>query len=380
MEQQLLGYEDMMYRLDEALRILRTKQNLMTRLSEQIWPYLRRAAFEYVAYMVEFKHDWSLASMLIERWRPESHTFHLPCGEMTITLQDVGYQLGLKIDGDPVSGCIGGLEQHHQGHNNEELCEQTLGVVPSREDRQSQTKWIVKLTWFHNMICGELEQNATEEYLMRYTKGYIMQLIRSILFLDAFDSQVHIRWLPYWRTLTSVAGYCGARLCWHGCTTRCAVPWIMVSAIWVGASACCCPWPITIFRCYGQMALILIGFRWSRGIWVQYWPDNSRGESKLKHYRRTLNGIEILNVEWTPYADPQLIGLISLAIAEAEALAAVVCPLLCFAINEWHQVDLVVRQFSGLQHILTRLLNIDKMHRLYGRFGRGEWFPQLLGG
>ncbi|KAL4321327.1 hypothetical protein AHAS_Ahas14G0099400 [Arachis hypogaea] len=83
--------------------------------AEQIRPYLRRAGFEYGAYMVEFEHDWSLASALIKRWRPESYTFHLPCGEMTITLQDVAYQLGLRIDGDPISGCIGGWEQHHQG-------------------------------------------------------------------------------------------------------------------------------------------------------------------------------------------------------------------------------------------------------------------------
>ncbi|RYR38534.1 hypothetical protein Ahy_A09g043579 [Arachis hypogaea] len=251
--------------------------------------------------------------------------------------------------------------------------EHTAGQL-DRVDRQSQTKWIVKLTWFHNTICGELEQDATEESLMRYTRGYIMQLIGGILFPDAFDSRVHIRWLPYWRTLTIVAGYRGARLCWHGCTARCAVPWIMVSAIWVGASACCCPGPITIFRCYGPMALILIGFHWLRGI---YRPDNARGESKLRHYRSTLNVIEMLNVEWTPYADPQLIGLISPAIAEVVALVAVFCSLLCFAFIEWHQVDRVVRQFGGLQHILTRLLNIDEMHRLYGEV---RWFPQLLGG
>ncbi|QHN76499.1 uncharacterized protein DS421_19g644400 [Arachis hypogaea] len=137
MEEQLLGYEGEMYRLDHAEhiagrldrapRILRTRRNLMVRPLEQIRSYLRRVGFEYVAYMVEFEHDWLLASALIERWRPESHTFHLPCGEMTITLQD---------------------EQHHQGRTIEEICEQLLGVVPGTDDRQSQTKWTVKLTWF----------------------------------------------------------------------------------------------------------------------------------------------------------------------------------------------------------------------------------------
>ncbi|KAL4288007.1 hypothetical protein AHAS_Ahas19G0243100 [Arachis hypogaea] len=81
--------------------------------------------------------------------------------------------------------------------------------------------------------------------------------------------------------------------------------------------------------------------------WIQYRPDNARGESRLRHYRRTQNGIGILNI-------------IPPAIAEAEASTAVVCPLLCFAI------------FGGLQHIPTRPLNIDKMHRLDGHFGRGK--------
>ncbi|RYR75053.1 hypothetical protein Ahy_A02g009759 isoform B [Arachis hypogaea] len=107
---------------------------------------------------------------------------------MTITLQDVAYQLELRIDGDPVSGCIGGWEQHHQGRTIEELCEQILGVVPGPEDRQSQTKWTVKLTWFHNTVCRELEQDATEERLRKYARGYIMQLIGGILFPDASDS------------------------------------------------------------------------------------------------------------------------------------------------------------------------------------------------
>ncbi|XP_057742930.1 protein MAIN-LIKE 1-like [Arachis stenosperma] len=166
---------------------------------------------------------------------------------MTITLQDMAYQLRLKInDYYPVSGCIGGWEQHHQGRTIEELCEQILGVVFGPEDRQSQTKWTVKLTWFHNMVCGELEQDATVERLMRYTRGYIMQLIGGIIFPVAFDFRVHIRWLPLLEDLDT----CG-RLSWS-------------SAV----------------------------LEW---LWVQYQPNNVTGESRLRHYRRTLNGIGMQN-------------------------------------------------------------------------------------
>ena len=48
------------------------------------------------------KLDMSLLSALVDRWRPETHTFHLPCGEMAPTLQDVAILFGLAITGDAV--------------------------------------------------------------------------------------------------------------------------------------------------------------------------------------------------------------------------------------------------------------------------------------
>ncbi|MFQ6626426.1 hypothetical protein Gotur_005305 [Gossypium turneri] len=52
--------------------------------------YLREAGFWHVATIGQgCKLDPKLISALIKRWRPETHTFHLPCGECTITLEDV---------------------------------------------------------------------------------------------------------------------------------------------------------------------------------------------------------------------------------------------------------------------------------------------------
>ena len=47
--------------------------------------------------------DWHLITALVERWRPETHTFHMPEGECTITLHDMGVLTGLPIDGDAVT-------------------------------------------------------------------------------------------------------------------------------------------------------------------------------------------------------------------------------------------------------------------------------------
>ena len=48
--------------------------------------------------------DHCLISALVEQWRPETHTFHLPHGEMSITLQDVEVLYGLPIEGEVLVG------------------------------------------------------------------------------------------------------------------------------------------------------------------------------------------------------------------------------------------------------------------------------------
>ncbi|KAF1872748.1 hypothetical protein Lal_00016585 [Lupinus albus] len=51
-----------------------------------------------------FNIDPSLITALVERWRPETHTFHLPHGECTITLEDVSLQIGVNVNGLPLAG------------------------------------------------------------------------------------------------------------------------------------------------------------------------------------------------------------------------------------------------------------------------------------
>ena len=46
--------------------------------------------------------DSSLLSCLVDRWRPETHTFHFRWGEMAPTLEDVSFLLGLPLAGSAI--------------------------------------------------------------------------------------------------------------------------------------------------------------------------------------------------------------------------------------------------------------------------------------
>jgi hypothetical protein len=43
---------------------------------------------------------------MVDRWRPKIHSFHLPCGEITVTLEDGAMILRLSIRGHPVTGHV----------------------------------------------------------------------------------------------------------------------------------------------------------------------------------------------------------------------------------------------------------------------------------
>ncbi|KAL9672446.1 hypothetical protein QQ045_028696 [Rhodiola kirilowii] len=68
-------------------------------LNPRLTQYVANAGFLPWSQVCNVKIDPKLCTALVERWRPETHTFHLNGGEATITLQDVALLTGLPIDG-----------------------------------------------------------------------------------------------------------------------------------------------------------------------------------------------------------------------------------------------------------------------------------------
>ena len=72
-------------------------------------PYYRRAGI--LGFVLQFKRmPPTLVHMaltaLVDRWRPETHSFHLPCSEMTVTLGDFAMITALPIKGHALIGRV----------------------------------------------------------------------------------------------------------------------------------------------------------------------------------------------------------------------------------------------------------------------------------
>ncbi|KAL5159442.1 Protein MAIN-LIKE 1 [Glycine soja] len=121
------------------------------------------------------KINVSLISALIERWRPETHTFHMRCGEYTITLQDVSVLLGLRVDAN--------------------LCEELLGVKPQEGKIKGS---VVKLSWLAHHFA-QINNHDDEEQVRRFTRAWILRFIGGVLFVNKSSNKVSLRYLQFLR-------------------------------------------------------------------------------------------------------------------------------------------------------------------------------------
>ncbi|CAN1280085.1 Protein MAIN-LIKE 2 [Linum perenne] len=125
-----------------------------------------------------------LVTALIERWRPETNTFHLIQGEATITLEDVEVLTDLPTDGVPVTVAV---DRHPPGV----ICEELLGVQPPAGSCTGQS---VKISWVKGMF-DRLPAGAPADVVIRYARAYTWVLLGAILLADGAGDLIPVHLL-----------------------------------------------------------------------------------------------------------------------------------------------------------------------------------------
>ncbi|XP_071679930.1 serine/threonine-protein phosphatase 7 long form homolog [Lolium perenne] len=135
------------------------------------------------------QQDHSLLTSLVDRWRPETHTFHFRWGEMAPTLQDVSFLLGLPLAGQP----IGPLAEPVLW--DEEMRARFEGT------RAGQTEFLCedhgpKCDWLLNFEVSQFTPPMSEAQITRSLEAYILWLLGKVMFTENHQTTISRRFIP----------------------------------------------------------------------------------------------------------------------------------------------------------------------------------------
>ncbi|QHO31416.1 uncharacterized protein DS421_8g241420 [Arachis hypogaea] len=297
--------------------------------------YLRATGFYHVSKIGVIRGFHPLLVALVERWRPETHTFVLPVGEVTVTLEDVAYIFGLPIDGEAVSGWTDSSGDFVQS--------QSHAIFGREPEVSSSSKSYIKLGWVRRV--RDAEPLDTEDSVRRYVRCHIFCLLGSTLFTDKSTAYAHAKYLPLLRDFDRIHTYSWGSACFaHLYRALCRASRfdtkemdgpLNLLFVWAWERMpCIAPVPRNTL----PPAEIPVAKRWSHSARTTAWSSNT-----VVTFRHHIDYMQ--EFEWRPYA-----GLVIPDDLHGHLdVCDTVAPLLSFECIEWHPVDRVMRQFGYVQ-------------------------------
>ena len=150
-----------------------------------------------------------MLSAFCERWQPETTTFYIPFGEMTITLDDVASILHIPITGSMIS-----FSQPLRVDDANALLVELLGttdVEASREKEQCRSP-SVRLLWLRDNFSTITDVSSNDDIEFA-TRAFLLHLVGCTLFADKSATSVAVVYLELFRDLSMVGGYAWGAAC-----------------------------------------------------------------------------------------------------------------------------------------------------------------------
>ncbi|QHN88916.1 uncharacterized protein DS421_16g567590 [Arachis hypogaea] len=323
------------------------------RYNEIVESQLRETGFYYVSQIGVVQCQSAIVNALVERWRPETHTFHFSVGECAVTLEDVVMILGLPTNGLPVTGPTMSSFKALEAE-----CLHQFGVAPRKTDCRGS---FIKLTWFRG-LKDRIVLND-DVHIQMYVKCHIMLLFGLIMFGDKSGAAVHWKFLPLLHNFGGIIQFSWGSACLaHLYRSLCRATRVDCKKI---------DGPLTLLLTWawirlpflapipGNPRLFPIANRWRN------WERENYGYryTSLENYRRLLDDLQEGQFVWQPYGigdiDPDLIPL---AIRHNLVLWSARVPLISFECIEWHATDRVMRQFGMRQGVPTLEQDLGASH------------------
>nr|XP_029154497.1 serine/threonine-protein phosphatase 7 long form homolog [Arachis hypogaea] len=303
---------------DYSLRYL-TCDHLLppNRYNDKVEEHLRFTGFLHVSQIGVVQCQKALVNALVERWHPDTHTFHLPVGECAVTLEDVVVILGLPTDGLLVTGMT---MSSFEALEAEYL--QQFGVAPRKSDCRASC---IKLTWLRDLkerlqLVDETSMQSIGQY--SWGSACLAHLYRSLCRASRFDYK-------------EIDGPLTLLLTWA---------WMRL------------PYLASVPREPRSFPLANRWRNWEHG-------DRRFRYLTLEHFRKALDDLQEGQFVWLAYAvdriDPDIIPA---DIYMHSVVWSATVPLVSFEIIEWHATDRFRRQFGFVQGVPHQEQNLDKAH------------------
>ncbi|XBI20011.1 hypothetical protein VPH35_061397 [Triticum aestivum] len=342
---------------------------------ERYTPYVREAGLLPFIELVRRStppNNAAALTALIDHWRPETHTFHLRTGKMTMTLQDIAMITGLPIDGNPLC-----MNTDSEGWRAQ--MQALIGMVPpeprepEREDKKKERVAAgATFTWISSNFA-HCPDDANEDMAKTYARVYMWYVVSRTMFADGTGKNAPWMWLKAltvfdskWSWGSATLAYLYRQLDDASCRhTRGIGGCLLALSIWswerlpVGR-------PKTVKYedwddKYDPLRLPTWAYKWD------VLNETTNDPSVMyKLYKSELDAITPEQVEWEPYGKGESFGnpiefrLNPMCIRDRD-LWHMRCPLICNWAVELHLPHRVFRQFGLFQPHPPEWEDTDKL-------------------